>query len=116
MRHLIGGQEALEEANVLLCGDFNAKPDEETYRYLADRGYISSYKAVHKEEPSITFPTGLQASNMDTDPPGTFDYVWVRGPHLSVKDASLFGDQPKIDDDTIYPSDHMGVLVHLEIE
>lgn len=65
-----------EEANIIFCGDFNATPIEECYRYVEESGFKSTHYTVHSEEPEITFPTGLLAPNMDTDPANCLDYIW----------------------------------------
>ena len=36
------------------------------------------FKNVNQEEPLKTFPTGIQGPFMDTDPEGTFDYIWIK--------------------------------------
>ena len=59
-------------------GDFNAQPDSLTYKEIIDSGFRSSFFDVNKSEPKITFPTGLQAPFMDTDPPLTVDYIFYR--------------------------------------
>lgn len=60
-------------------GDFNAKPDSQTYKLFSDNGYVSCFKQINGAEPERTFPTGLQAKFMDMDPPGTFDYIFIKG-------------------------------------
>ena len=65
---------------MFITGDFNATPESKTYALLMEAGFKSAYKEVHGSEPEHTFPTGLQAEFMDTDPPMTLDYVFYRGP------------------------------------
>ena len=101
---------------VVIVGDFNAKPDSRTYRYFTDRGYVSAYAQVKGEEPELTFPTGLQAEFMDTDPPGTFDYVFVKGKGCSIKQAEVLGSKCDVKDSTIYGSDHLAIVADVEIE
>ena len=59
-------------------GDFNAEPTSLTYKEIIDSGFRSSYSVVNGKEPSITFPTGLQAPFMDRDPPLTVDFIFYR--------------------------------------
>jgi hypothetical protein len=47
---------------------------------------------------------------MDTDPPGTFDYIWFRGPNLTPVTANTFGEKQKEGVEGVYPSDHLGVV------
>ena len=66
-------------------------------------------------EPEVTWPSGLQAPAMDTDgEPGCLDYVWLTGA-VRVRSARLCFDRPAVDDPTLYPSDHRGILAELEI-
>ena len=59
-------------------GDFNAEPQSLTYKEIIKEGFKSSYFEANKSEPKITFPTGLQAPYMDTDPPLTVDFIFYR--------------------------------------
>ena len=68
--------------NIFMMGDFNAEPNSPTYRLITEEsGFKSAHKVVHGVEPEITFPTGLQAEFMDTDPPGCMDYIFFKGPN-----------------------------------
>jgi endonuclease/exonuclease/phosphatase family metal-dependent hydrolase len=65
-------------SQVILMGDFNAEPQSLTYREIIKEGFKSSYFEANKSEPKITFPTGLQAPYMDTDPPLTVDFIFYK--------------------------------------
>ncbi|KAL4474669.1 hypothetical protein ABPG72_002262 [Tetrahymena utriculariae] len=96
--------------NIFICGDFNLTPKEEqNYKYFTEMGFKSTYQVVHGQEPVITFPTGLQAPNMDTDPEGCFDYIWFKGNQITPENIHIFGNKHLETDKTIYPSDHMGL-------
>lgn len=69
---------------------------------------------MNKIEPDITFPTGLKGPFMDTDPPGTFDYIWITGQNLNVTESSLFG-KDKVEEN-VYPSDHYGIISKIELK
>jgi endonuclease/exonuclease/phosphatase family metal-dependent hydrolase len=100
---------------VVAMGDFNADPGEPTYRRMVEAGFRSSYAEVHGADPAVTWPSGLQAPAMDTDGiPECLDYVWLRGAVRAI-DARLVFDRPAIDDPTLYPSDHLGISVQLEM-
>ena len=99
----------------VVMGDFNAEPEEPAYARMMAAGFRSAYAEANGSEPSITWPSGLQAPAMDTDgPPGCLDYIWVRGA-VRVLHAGLAFDRPHPDDPTLYPSDHLGLSAHLEI-
>ena len=89
-------------------GDFNANPDSQTYAYFLERGFVSSHKEVHGKEPTLTFPTNLKAEYMDTDPAGTFDFIFVKG-NCSITTCEVSGGNSPADDDTISGSDHWAV-------
>lgn len=96
-------------------GDFNATPDSKTYSLMTEAGFKSAYKEVNGQEPEITFPTGLQAPFMDTDPPLCLDFMFYRGaPTLRPVKAVLMGKECLPSDPTIYPSDHMALVVDFE--
>jgi len=100
----------------LVVGDFNAEPEEPTYRRMMEAGYRSAFAEANRAEPAVTWPSGLQAPAMDTDgEPGCLDYIWVRGPSARVTSARVVFDRPAVDDPTLFPSDHFGLSAHLEI-
>eukprot|EP01016_Furgasonia_blochmanni_P050620 TRINITY_DN7849_c0_g1_i3.p2 TRINITY_DN7849_c0_g1~~TRINITY_DN7849_c0_g1_i3.p2 ORF type:complete len:124 (-),score=40.63 TRINITY_DN7849_c0_g1_i3:129-500(-) len=85
-------------------------------RLMEESKYISAYKMVHGSEPEKTFPTGLIAPFMDTDPEGTFDYIWYKGKDIEPVTTKIFGDQCLPGDNTIYPSDHCGIVCEFKIK
>jgi endonuclease/exonuclease/phosphatase family metal-dependent hydrolase len=105
----------------ILVGDFNCSPQEIGYQEILSAGYASAYalSSPTGDEPTLTFPTGLQASTMDTDPPITCDYIFLKSRHtdstLAIQSCHLFGNDPSPDDPTVYPSDHIGILSHVKI-
>jgi endonuclease/exonuclease/phosphatase family metal-dependent hydrolase len=104
-----------DNSNVLILGDFNTPPHEPAYKILQETfEYKSTHLTVHGTEPAKTFPTGIQAPNMDADPDGTFDYIWYKGEHVRAVDVKIIGNLPKPGDDTIYPSDHYGLVADFD--
>jgi endonuclease/exonuclease/phosphatase family metal-dependent hydrolase len=100
---------------VVVMGDFNADPLEPSYARMVAAGFRSAFAEANGSEPSVTWPSGLQAPAMDTDgDPDCLDYIWVRGA-VRVVDARLAWDRPDPTDPTLYASDHLGISVHLEI-
>ncbi len=99
----------------VVMGDFNADPGEPAYERMAAAGFRSAYAEANGGEPSVTWPSGLQAPAMDTDgDPSCLDYIWVRGA-ARVVTARLWADRPAVDDPTLYPSDHFGVVAAVAI-
>jgi endonuclease/exonuclease/phosphatase family metal-dependent hydrolase len=99
----------------IVTGDFNADPLEPAYARMNGHGLRSAYREANGAEPDVTWPSGLQAPAKDTDgEPGCLDYIWVRGA-VVVRSARLAFDRQAVDDPTLFPSDHRGVLAELEI-
>jgi endonuclease/exonuclease/phosphatase family metal-dependent hydrolase len=99
----------------IVVGDFNAEPVEATYRVMVEAGFRSAFAAANGDEPAVTWPSGIQAPGMDVDgDPGCLDYIWLRGP-LRAATCRLAFDRPAVDDPTLYPSDHLGLLACVEI-
>ncbi len=99
----------------IVTGDFNADPLSPTYARMVAAGFRSASVEANGSEPEVTWPSGLQAPAMDTEgDPRCLDYVWVDGA-VSVRSARLVFDRPAVDDATLYPSDHRGVLTELQV-
>jgi endonuclease/exonuclease/phosphatase family metal-dependent hydrolase len=97
----------------IVNGDFNAAPTEPTYRRMVEAGFRSAFAEANGREPDVTWPSGLQAPGMDTDgDPACLDYIWCAGAVRALS-ARLCFDRPDVDDPTLYPSDHRGILAEL---
>jgi endonuclease/exonuclease/phosphatase family metal-dependent hydrolase len=100
---------------MVVVGDFNAEPQEPTYSRMLGGGFRSAYREANGAEPSVTWPSGLQAPAMDLDgSPRCLDYIWIRG-SVEVETAGLAFDRPDPEDPTLYPSDHLGLSAWLRI-
>ena len=77
-----------EKENVILCGDFNGKPDEEFYKYLKKVGYKSSSFENCGEELN-TFPSNK--------PEKCIDYIWYKGGNVKLDSAYTFGSSDATD-------------------
>jgi endonuclease/exonuclease/phosphatase family metal-dependent hydrolase len=100
---------------LIVAGDFNAEPVEPAYGRMLAAGFVSAYAAANGGEPAVTWPSGIVAPGMDDDgDPGCLDYVWLRGA-VRAESAGLCFDRPAVGDPTLYPSDHVGLSVRLEI-
>lgn len=116
---------------VVLCGDFNSYPDSKTIRLVKER-YRSAFETVHGREPAWTAPTPLRRSTLvklrtlasfwrELRPAqlfipweGTLDYLFTN-PYVHVLSSWLVLNQPAAEDPKIYPSDHLGLAVELEV-
>ena len=110
----------------VLAGDFNFSATSVAYSYATETaGFTSCFAYNNGQEPTKTFPTGLQAATMDTDPALTCDYIFVKpvvamvatdnAPNRLQPTATyLFGNEPAMHDSTLYPSDHIGICALFE--
>lgn len=93
-------------------GDFNEIPTGPAIQYMK-QGYRSAYAAVYGREPLATFPTVL-APRPDGWA-GCLDYIFVSPAVGRVVSAAIFCHKPAENDDTLYPSDHVGLIAALEM-
>lgn len=100
----------------IVMGDFNADPGEPAYLRMVGAGFRSAFAEANGDEPTVTWPSGLQAPAMDTDgDPSCLDYIWIRG-RARAAHARLWADRPAAHDPTLYPSDHFGVVAAITVE
>ncbi|MDX1664186.1 MAG: endonuclease/exonuclease/phosphatase family protein [Candidatus Promineifilaceae bacterium] len=95
----------------IIAGDFNETPDGPAIRRMK-QVFRSAYEAVYDREPLATFPTALVVSEDGWS--GCLDYIFVSSA-VRVREADLFCRRHGPDDDTLYPSDHVGVLAGLDV-
>lgn len=104
----------------VIAGDFNELPQGLAISYMK-QSFRSAYEVRHEHEPLATFPTALVRPTPLRDGSGRLgwagclDYIFVSPAVKCVKSARIFCDQPAADDETLYPSDHVGLLVELEV-
>lgn len=95
----------------IVAGDFNEVPDGLAVRRMR-QGFRSAYAARHHYEPLATFPTLL---NGLMEWSGCLDYIFLSPSVGRVTSARIFMDEPAEDDETLYPSDHVGLLATIDI-
>ena len=95
----------------IVAGDFNETPGGLAIQYMK-QGFRSAVAEQWGHEPLATFPTALLP---DVDWAGCLDYIFLSPGAGRVQDARIFCQQPAEDDDTLYPSDHVGLLVDLRL-
>lgn len=96
----------------IIAGDFNEPPTGPAIQYIK-QSYRSAFAAKWDREPLATFPTALLP---DVAWAACLDYIFLSPGIGEVRAARLFCHQPAEDDDTLYPSDHVGLLVELRDE
>ncbi|PJF48945.1 MAG: endonuclease/exonuclease/phosphatase family protein [Chloroflexi bacterium] len=115
---------------VVVCGDFNATPEMRTIRMMKE-SFSSAYEVAHGREPEYTCPTplvyrfhaarkglslvGNLIAHRQPEPwRGTLDYIFVDD-NFHVRSCEVVLNTPASSDPTLYPSDHVGLCVTLEV-
>lgn len=99
--------------NQIVAGDFNETPTGLAIEQMR-QGYRSAFAEVYGREPLATFPTALIQPLSDWS--GCLDYIFLSPAVGPVRAARIFCDEPDAADDTLYPSDHVGLLAEIEME
>ncbi|MBW7958017.1 MAG: endonuclease/exonuclease/phosphatase family protein [Anaerolineae bacterium] len=96
----------------VVAGDFN-EPSTGYAIALMRQSYRSAYAEAHGRDPLATYPTNL----LQPQPVSAacLDYVFISPAVHRVTAASIFADKAAVDDDKLYPSDHVGLIVNLEV-
>ncbi len=95
----------------IVAGDFNELPKGLAIGYIK-QSFNSAYELANGYEPLATFPTALIRPFLDWA--GCVDYIFL-SPPIEVMQARIFCDQPHPEDDTLYPSDHVGLITSLRL-
>jgi endonuclease/exonuclease/phosphatase family metal-dependent hydrolase len=111
MQTLLHWMYAYSPTGWLLTGDMNALPTSATSAE-AEKQLDSAYFTVHQQHP-ITFPTPLVTTA--SYPPVCIDYIFYDAQTFDVKSAQVFADQSHSEIETLYPSDHYGLLADFEL-
>jgi nocturnin len=101
---------AYESVPTIIVGDFNCNPKSPPY-VLVSQTYKSAYVEVHREEPVLTFPTGLMGEHVALYYKLTLDYIWLKGPWT----ASQAEITCSYADETLFASDHYAVWAHVQL-
>ena len=98
--------------HVIICGDFNAAPDQPSIRLM-----LEAFRPTQTQATAFTplcepggKPTHPEWPRFDR----CIDYIWVSG-SISVKASGLCFDTPAPDNPNLWPSDHVGVWADLEL-
>jgi endonuclease/exonuclease/phosphatase family metal-dependent hydrolase len=117
-------------APTVVCGDFNDTPGSRTIRLMRQQ-FTSAHSARHGREPEYTCPTPLKyqlsgvrrtlsrlgnvALNRSLEPwRGTVDYIFIN-PRIHVVECWPILNRPAPHDNTLYPSDHVGLSAMLAL-
>jgi len=104
----------------IICGDFNAPPDEPVYQYFAshqDPTLVSAYTAgYHSKEPPFTswkFRPSKESKY-------TIDYIWYTPERLAVRGVWKVPTEEDIGKTALpnfgYPSDHVAIAASFQLQ
>jgi endonuclease/exonuclease/phosphatase family metal-dependent hydrolase len=112
-RQLLAWAQSRGEADFsVVCGDFNAAPDQPSVRLMAS-SFTPTQTAPTAFTPSMEpggGPTHPEWPRFDR----CIDYIWV-SPSIKIVASGLCFDKPAPDDSALWPSDHVGVWADLEL-
>ncbi len=107
----------------VIVGDFNAIPTGQTAT-LMKRTFRSAHEVAQGRDPDHTWPSPLISTvnvmrtfGVPSIPPGysgTLDYIFV-SQGVEVLEAQVAFDRPDAADETLYPSDHFGLMARLRV-
>ncbi|HLN86182.1 MAG TPA: endonuclease/exonuclease/phosphatase family protein [Candidatus Limnocylindrales bacterium] len=96
----------------VVCGDFNAAPDQPSIQLMS-----AVYRPSQTQATAFTplcepggSPTHPEWQRLDR----CIDYIWV-SPSIEVQASGLCFNRPAADNPNLWPSDHVGVWADLEI-
>jgi endonuclease/exonuclease/phosphatase family metal-dependent hydrolase len=100
---------------VLLLGDFNSSPGQNSYPLLT-RTYRDAFDEAMTEGPGFTCCQEEDLRNPDSMANERIDLALLRG-RFRVNDVTVQGTDPATGrtPDGLWPSDHFGVLAHVEL-
>jgi endonuclease/exonuclease/phosphatase family metal-dependent hydrolase len=96
----------------IVAGTLNEPPTGMAVTYLKQY-FHSAYAHYYGREPFATFPTALAPRRNDWS--GCLDYLLCTTAVRQIQHIRLFCDKPAPEDNTLYPSDHVGLLATLVV-
>ena len=94
-----------------LTGDMNAQTETSTIQAALQR-LNSAYFDAHQQQP-VTFPTPLVTTEQYPDV--CIDYIFYDATAFKVNSAQVFANQSAPADETLYPSDHYGLVAEFDL-
>ncbi|MCO5185115.1 MAG: hypothetical protein M9965_14395 [Anaerolineae bacterium] len=98
----------------IVAGSYEDVPGQLALRRIQQfYRYRSAHAATNGHEPAATFPTALVATPHRVGE--CRDYIFLSSASGKAFRSGLFGLASAVEDDTLYPSDHVGVWAEVEI-
>lgn len=96
----------------VVVGNLNETTDGMAVKHVK-QSFRSAYEASYGREPLATYPTTLPADMPDLATCN--DYIFASTAVRRISNVGIFCDEHASDDNTLYPSDHVGLLATLEV-
>ena len=113
VEHLLQWIAGRDDADgAIVCGDFNATPDQPSTRLMSGTFQATQFAAtaftpLRDSSGKLTHPEWPRFDRC-------IDYIWFKGA-LRLRASERCFDQPADDDPDLWPSDHLGVWADFEI-
>lgn len=96
----------------IVCGDFNAAPDQPSIRLMCrafrpTQSEATAFTPLREPEGEPTHPEWPRFDRC-------IDYIWIKG-QAKIQATGLCFNQPAEDNPNLWPSDHIGVWADLEL-
>jgi endonuclease/exonuclease/phosphatase family metal-dependent hydrolase len=95
----------------VIAGDFSETPQGLAMGYFK-QSFRSTYEVRRAHEPLATFPTALRSDVLQAR---CLDYILISTAVQRVLDAHIICNKHAPEDNTLYPSDHVGLFAMLEV-
>ncbi len=96
----------------VVAGDMSEAPAGLAVAHIK-QSFRSAYESIYGREPLATFPTSLSRARSERGE--CRDYILISPAVRQVTRAALFCDEAASEDNTLYPSDHVGLLATLQV-
>lgn len=96
----------------VVAGDMNETPDGLAVNHIK-QSFRSAFETDYGREPLATYPTALIEPAVDLAL--CRDYIFVSTAVHYVTKVGIFCDESASDDNTLYPSSHVGLLATLQV-
>jgi endonuclease/exonuclease/phosphatase family metal-dependent hydrolase len=96
----------------VVAGDMNESPEGLAVAQIK-QSFRSAFESLYRREALATYPTFLIGPGIDHAL--CRDYIFVSPAVRKVTDVEIFCDESASDDNTLYPSSHVGLLATLQV-
>ncbi len=96
----------------VVAGDMSETPDGLAVKHIK-QSFRSAYEEAYANEPLATYPTLLAKPTAHLGQ--CLDYIFISTAVHRVSKVTIFCDESASEDNTLYPSSHVGLLATLQV-